>query len=246
MKLSSFLVSCLAVTLLVAPCFGEEDDSRKYNFGIRVDYIPFRMFNTTTATASTTKPIADYVYTGSTTSPKYAFGPVFEMRLTKHLSIGAELAFHHAAYKQVTQIRAGKKDPNAGTDNRQVTTITENTKATYWDIPVLVRYRGLIDRRIVRHVYPLGGITYRRVGNIKTSNEIVNADSTTDYNEKSASVTRTNQIGITAGIGYRFVDELGIKITPEIRFTRWINHTFDGLSYSSSANQAQAGIGITF
>lgn len=246
MKLSSILVSCLAATLLVAPCFGEEDDSRKFNFGIRVDYIPFRMFNTSTATASTTKPIADYIYSGSTISPKYSFGPVFEMRLTKHLSVGAELGFHHAAYKQVTQIRSGKKDPNAGTDNRLVTTITENTKATYWDVPVLLRYRGLIDKRIVRHVYPLAGITYRRVGNIKTSNETVNADSSTDYNEKAAGVAKTNQIGFTAGIGYRFVDELGIKILPEIRFTRWTGHTFNGLSYNSSANQAQAGIGITF
>ena len=246
MKLSSILVSCLAVTLLVAPCFGEEDDSRKYNFGIRVDYIPFKMFNTSSATASTTKPIADYTYTGSTNSAKLAFGPMFEMRLTRHLSVGAELSFHHAKYAQVTQIRSGKKDPNAGTDNRPVTTLTENTKATYWDIPVILRYRGLIDKKIVRHVYPLAGITYRRVGSVKTSNETLNADSSTDYNEKSASVSRGNQIGFTAGIGYRFVDELGIKITPEIRFTRWMNHTFEGLSYSSNQNQAQAGIGITF
>ena len=246
MKLSSILVSCLAVTLLVAPCFGEEDDSRKYNFGIRVDYIPFKMFTTSTATASTTKPIADYTYTGSTNSPKFAFGPVFEMRLTKHLSVGAELSYHHAKYGQLTQIRSGKKDPNAGTDNRPVTTITENTKATYWDVPVIVRYRGLFDKRILRHVYPLAGITYRRVGDVKTSNEIVNADSSTDYNEKPASVTRGNQIGFTGGIGYRFVDEIGIKITPEIRFTRWMNHTFQGLSYTSYQNQAQVGIGITF
>ena len=111
---------------------------------------------------------------------------------------------------------------------------------------MLVRYRGLIDRRIVRHMYPLAGITYRRVGNIATSLETVNADSSTDYSEKQAAVSRSNQIGFTAGIGYRFVDELGIKILPEIRFTRWMNHTFEGLSYSSSANQAQVGIGITF
>ena len=246
MKLSSILLSCVAVGLLIAPCFGEEDDSRKYNFGIRVDYIPFRMFNTSTATASTTKPIADYTYTGSTSSPKLAFGPVFEMKLTKHLSVGAELSFHRAAYGQVTQIRTGKKDPNAGTDNRPVSTITENTKANYWDFPVLVRYNHIRDSGIFRRFYPLAGITYRHVGRIRTGNAIINADSSTDYNEIPAPVAHSNQIGFTGGIGYRFVDELGIKIVPEIRFTRWMNHSLEGLSYTSSPNQAQAGIGITF
>ncbi len=246
MKLSSILLFCAVATLLVAPCFGEEDDSRKYNFGIRVDYIPFRMFNTSTATASTTSPIADYTYTGSTKSPKIAFGPVFEMRLTKHLSIGGELSFHHAKYAQITQKRSGRKDPNAGTDARPVATFTENTKATYWDIPVIVRYRTLIDKRVVRSFYPLAGVVFRHVGHVSTSNEIVNADASTDYNEIKAKASHGNQIGFTAGIGYRFVDELGIKIVPEIKFTRWMNHTFEGLSYNSNQNQAQVGVGITF
>ena len=246
MKLSSILLFCAVATLLVAPCFGEEDDSRKYNFGIRVDYLPFRMFNTSTATASTTKPIADFVYTGSTKSPKIAFGPVFEMRLTKHLSLGAELSFHHAKYTQVTQVRSGKKDPNAGTDARPVATFTENTRATYWDIPVLMRYHNIRTSSIFGHFYPLAGITFRHVGAINTSNEIINADASTDYNEKKAAASHGNQIGFTGGIGYRFVDELGIKILPEIKFTRWMNHSFEGLSYSSSPNQAQIGVGITF
>ena len=251
MKLSS-IITLVAAGSMAASCYGagalggEEDDSRKFNFGIRVDYIPFRMFNTSTATASTLKPIADYTYTGSTKSPKFAFGPIFEMRLSKHLSIGAELSFHHAAYTQLTQIRSGKKDPNAGTDNRLLATITENTKATYWDVPILVRYRGLRDSGLFKRFYPLAGITYRHVGNVKTSNEFINADASTDYNEKPAAVAHSSQIGFTGGIGYRFVDELGIKIIPEIRFTRWMNHTLEGLSYGSSPNQAQAGLGITF
>ena len=249
MKLSSFLLFLLAAGLLVTPCFadaGEENDSRRYNFGFRVDYIPFRMFNTSTATASTAKPIADYTYTGSTKSQKFAGGPVFEWRLTKHLSVGAELSFHRASYAQVTQIRSGKKDPNAGTDARPVATITENTTANYWDVPILARYRNIRSSGIFKRFYPLAGVTYRYVGRIKTGNQIINADASTDYNEIPATVSRRNQIGFTGGIGFRFVDELGIKVVPEIRFTRWMNHTFDGLSYTSSPNQAQAGVGITF
>jgi len=111
---------------------------------------------------------------------------------------------------------------------------------------LIVRYRNIRDSGVLKRFYPLAGATYRHVGRIKTGNAIVNADASTDYNEIPATPSRHSQIGFTAGIGYRFVDELGIKVVPEIRFTRWINHTFDGLSYISSPNQAQVGVGITF
>ena len=110
--------------------------------------------DTTTTTASTTKPIADYSYTGSSTSSHYTGGPVFEMRLTKHIWVGAELSFHHASYAQVTDIRTGKADPNAGTDNRPLTILTDNSMANYWDIPMLVRYRGLRESGKFKRFYP--------------------------------------------------------------------------------------------
>lgn len=246
MKLSAPLLILFSSAMLVSPCRAEEDDSRKYNFGFRVDYIPLRQFSVSTATASTTKPIADYTYTGSTSSPKLAFGPVFEMRLIRHISVGAELSFHHAEYGQVTMIRTGQKNPAASTDSRPVTTITEASKANLWDIPVLARYHNIRDSGIFKGFYPLAGITYRHVGRIRTGNATVNADSSTAYNEIPAPVAHRNLIGFTGGIGYRFVDELGIKIVPEIRFTHFTTDAFHGLSYRSNPNQAQAGVGITF
>lgn len=230
-----------------AAAFGQgADDGRKLNFGIRVDYIPLRMFDTFSATASTTSPVADYTYRGSSSSPKIAFGPVGEWRLMKHLSLGVELSYHRTEYKQVTEIRSGKKDPNAPTDNRQVTTITDTSRVNNWDIPILARYYGIRKAGIFRRFYPLGGVTIRHTGRVRTGNEIQNADGTTDYNEKSDPVAKAYQFGGTVGIGYRFADELGVKLTPEIRFTRWMGHNIEGRSYRSDQNQAQVGIGITF
>jgi hypothetical protein len=250
MRLSSTFQFFAAAWLLSLPaCFadnGEEDDSRKYNFGLRADFIALKQFDTKTTTASTTKPIADFSYTGSSTSSHYAGGPVFEMRVMKHIWVGAELSFHHASYAQVTDIRTGRADPNAGTDNRPLTILTDNSTANYWDIPMLVRYRGLRESGKFKRFYPLAGATYRHVGRVRTGNDTVNADSSTDYNEIPDVPKRTNLFGFTAGIGFRLVDELGVKIVPEIRFTRWFDQSFQGLSYSSSPNQVQAGLGITF
>lgn len=249
MRLSSIFFSFAATWLLLTPCFADdvtENDTRKFNFGVRADFIALKQFDTTTTTASTTKPIADYTYTGSSTSSHYSGGPVFEMRLTKHIWVGAELAFHHVSYAQVTDIRTGKADPNAGTDNRPLTILTDNSTVNYWDIPMLVRYRGLRQSGRFRRFYPIGGATYRHVGRVRTGNDTVNADGSTAYDETPDVPKKSNLFGLTVGIGYRLVDELGVKVVPEIRFTRWLDHSFQGLAYTSSPNQAQAGIGITF
>ena len=249
MRLSSTLILFAAAWLPLTSCFaddGVEDDSRKFNFGARADFIPLKQFDTSTQTASTVKPIADYTYTGSSSSSHYAGGPVFEMRVTKHIWVGAELSFHHASYAQVTDIRTGKADPNAGTDNRPLTILTDNSTANYWDVPMLVRFHNLRESGKFKRIYPLVGGTYRHIGRVRTGNDTVNADSSTLYNEIPDVPNRTNLFGITGGIGFRLVDELGVKIIPEIRFTRWIGTGFMGQSYSSSPNQASAGIGITF
>jgi hypothetical protein len=249
MRLSSTLILFAAAWLPLTSCFaddGIEDDSRRFNFGARADFIALKQFDTQTQTGSTTQPIADYTYSGSSTSSHYAGGPVFEMRLRKHIWLGAELSFHHASYAQVTDIRTGLADPNLGTDNRPLTILTDNTTANYWDIPILVRFRGLRESGRLKRFYPLVGGTYRHVGRVRTGNDTVNADGSTDYNEIPDVPVHRNLFGFTAGIGFRLVDELGIKVVPEIRFTRWFSDTFNGLSYTSSPNQAQAGIGITF
>jgi hypothetical protein len=52
--------------------------------------------------------------------------------------------------------------------------------------------------------------------------------------------------GLTGGIGAQFVDDFGVKLVPEFRYTRWIQPTFDTLSTFSRKNQFEAIVSITF
>jgi hypothetical protein len=52
-------------------------------------------------------------------------------------------------------------------------------------------------------------------------------------------------IGATVGVGFRFVDEFNIKVTPEIRYTRWNGMTFAQDSTRSPRNQLEVGIGFS-
>ena len=219
---------------------------RRPSLGVRFVYIGSPGFETFGAQQSTTKPIADYTYSASTSKGRLRVSPNLEYRLTPRISLGLEFLFEHAEYKQTTQIRSGTKDPNASTDTRPVTTTTETTRSSYWELPFMARYYRLRRSGILSKAYIAGGAAYRHIGNVRSGTEYQNADGTTDYNEIAATRASTNQVGFGGGIGIRFVDDFRIKITPELRIIRWLGHSFEGPSYRSAPYQYAATLGFSF
>jgi hypothetical protein len=243
--------------LLVAVCWlggaqrlsaqdAPDQPPRRFVYGGRIQYFPLRLFDTSSVTASTTKPIADYTYAGSAHTPRLEFLPSLEYHLLNHVTLGVELLFIHAEYQQITQTRTGTKDPNSSTDTRVPTTLTETTRANYWQLPILARYYGIRKKGLLSRVYVAGGVEFRHVAKIRTGNETSNSDSTTAYNEIPAKAAHTNQAGAVVGLGMRFVDELGVKVSPEVRLTRWQGPAFAGTAYRSTQNQLEVGLGFSF
>ncbi len=230
----------------------QTEHARRLFYGFRVEAFPLKLFQTGSATDSTTKPIADYSYTSGSSSQKAAPVASVIYVLNRRLTINGEFFLHHAKYTQTAVIRTGKKDTNSSTDVRPTITQIETTRANYWVVPVMVQYhripvyKGSWRTRLLSHAYVAGGIEYRHVGRVRTGTDITNADGTTDYNEIAATPSRRNQIGAVLGIGLRFIDDIGIRITPEIRVVHWQGSTFEGPGYRSVPNQAEAGIGFNF
>jgi hypothetical protein len=236
---------------LFAACtlFAQDDSTpaiHRPSIGVRLEYYPLRLYKIDTVYASTTQPIADYTYTASTSKSKFAVSPTIEYRLGKRTSLGAEFHYYNAQYSQKTVVQSGAIDPNSPVDDRKKTTITNTTKADYWDVPLLLHYYGLASHGFFTHGYLSGGVQYRHVGTIHTGNEFSNADGTTNYNEIPADPNHRNQIGFVAGVGLRFVDDFKIKVAPEIRYVRWVGSTFQGPAYRAVENQVEAGLGISF
>jgi hypothetical protein len=80
---------------------------------------------------------------------------------------------------------------------------------------------------------------------VRTTNNTTNADATTENNQIRAQVSKRTLIGATVGVGFRFVDEFSIKVTPEVRYTRWDGLTFGTDSTQSPRNQLEVGIAFT-
>ncbi len=244
--MKTVLLACLLATPQV---FGADDPSpmiRRRSLGFRIEGYANRLFTTRRSETVTTRPVADTTYTGFTPSPKASLAPMAEYRLTNHLSLGLELHYHQAEYQQTTGIISGVKGPNSSNDDRQTTTVKETTRASYWEVPLVVRYCGFRRTGWLNNVYALGGLEWRHVGKIRTGTEFAYADGTTDYNEIPALPNRTNQAGAVGGVGYRIVNTLRMKFTPEIRIVHWQGIAFQGITYRSARNQVELSLGWSY
>ena len=76
---------------------------------------------------------------------------------------------------------------------------------------------------------------------VRTTNNITNADGTLENNQIRAQVSKRTLIGATVGVGFRFIDEFNIKVTPEVRYTRWNGLTFGQDSHPLAAQPTRSG-----
>jgi hypothetical protein len=247
MQIRTLSLLLCTLALAIAPLRGQDSESgRRYSFGVRVDFLESKSFSLSTVTSTVTKPAADYSTTSTSDSSRLDGGITSEVRVWRKFTLGLEAYYHPVQYNQVVSVKAGVAPASGTTDTRVASTYTEATRANYWDFPLLVRYRGIRNSGIFSHVYPLGGIEARYAGNVRTSNTTQLSNGTNSYNEIAAHPAHRTIIGGVVGIGMRFVDPVGLKIMPEIRFIKWQSPTFQGTSYRSLTNQLEAGVGLNF
>jgi len=106
-------------------------------------------------------------------------------------------------------------------------TATENHSASAWEFPLLLKYR--FPGEALRP-YIAGGYSFRSIGDM-------------------ARLNRSGSHGVALGAGL-LLDFKLVKISPEIRYTRWNNDVFSGsaqpVTLKSVKNQAEFLIGFTF
>jgi hypothetical protein len=224
----------------------------RYSFGVRVEYFPERFFQTQYVVLNTTNPIQTSSYFGTSVGSKYTLGLTGEYLMTNRISLGIDFFHHQEEYTQLDQVKSGTIDPNSSYDNRPLTSITQDTRANYWDVPVVARYYGLGFRKPPRglgwlsQTFVLGGITYRHVSGIRTGTSTSLPDSSTSYNEIPVAPNHNNLFGVTGGVGYKLFEYGKFKAMGEARYTRWFQYTFQGPSYESQKNQLEIGLSFTY
>jgi len=222
----------------------------RFAFGFRLRTLPVQPLSVMRDDSLMSTTLADRtaydVNAGtSSRSPSVGGGPSLELRLTRRVRLTGEALFHRLRYERKFDRYSGTDDPATGNDERSHLSITERTKGRLWDFPVLAHYRGLSSSGALSHVWLAAGVAVRSITDIRTANEIRNPDGSGSSDYLAAQPSRRNLVGAVIGVGLRFIDEFNIKITPEIRYTRWSGATFAAGTTRSPKGQLEISIGFT-
>jgi hypothetical protein len=95
-------------------------------------------------------------------------------------------------------------------------------------------------------MYFAGGGAVRNVSHIRTSNLTTLPDGATSSDNIPAVASARNLPGAVVAVGLRFTDDFNIKVTPELRFTRWLGSTFASDSTRTRKDELVVGIALTF
>jgi len=226
-----------------------DSHKQQWAIGFRVRTLPFRSFSTMdngTLLKTTTATSVNYDWNYSTTD--YAFvlggGLTLERQISNRTMVTADLLFTRLRYDQTTNKYWGSDDPTTAADERSHQLTTETTKARLFDLPVLIQ-RNVRQTGILSHLYLAGGATGRMISSVHSATNIVYADGTKGNNTIPAPIARRVLVGGTVGVGLRFIDEFHIKVTPEVRYTRWNGMSMNHESTRSPRNQLEVGIGFS-
>jgi opacity protein-like surface antigen len=186
-------------------------------------------------------PLTDFIDTvnGSRTSitsttNRYIVGPAVELRLPAGFGVEADALYRHFRFN------------SSATLVDAISTLS--TTGSAWEFPILLkkRFMGGPIRPFVA-----AGVSFDKVTGLSQTVSTLSLNRiTTTSNSNPAELKDDFSSGFTIGGGVE-VKALLIRVTPEIRYTRWGTQHFNSIiqpggSVSSNLNQAEFLVGLTF
>lgn len=209
---------------------------RRWGMGVIGSYVyPFKLMNKGAETTSTGATL-----TSASGARPVGGGVAGYYYLTKTLSLNLDFIYRRTGYQATDAM-----------DDTLTTSYFSRTRANYYDFPLLARYHIARYHLLRAPVFMELGPTWRYVDQITTSTTVDttlnSAVTSTCCSEVPDRPAHRSVFGATAGFGLRLLpDEIGVRIVPEIRYTRWLESTFSSGPTMSAHDQAEVLISISF
>lgn len=225
-----------------------QSSERRFTGGITGSFlgfpqVPGKNFTTDNTVDLTTQ----YQTTGAT--DRFGYGLTVQARIVNHFYIDVSGILRQMGYQFTTTVTTTTTSVLNGStfQTTSITSTHEDTHARLIDIPFLVRYYGSPKRpRSPRWFVEVGG-TWRDASNIRTSIDATDASGNVTCCTTTAAVPKhRSTVGAVVGAGIQFVDEFGIHVVPEFRYTHWEAPIFENLSTTGRLNQIEADLSFTF
>lgn len=207
-----------------------------------LDWVPAKQENIISSS-----PVIDSLYSSSPASRRVGFGLTVQVALTERFAVNLGLLRRSVGYKKNSDIYQGVDNPVTAADERTHIVRNEDTRARLFDFPLLIRYYTK-DRHVSgpRGFIQMGPV-FRRVSRIRTA-----VDTTIGTGDRQCCDTtparpdRSTVSGVTAGGGFQLIDQVGIRVVPEVRYTRWMGDTFKSPAVQPMRNQLEGLVSLTF
>lgn len=217
----------------------ESKSLRRFSFGGRVSIVTGDMMSSETIERSTSDPAVTTTISATSKAKRVGGGVTVQFALLDRLAISADVLYRRAGYERsLTRVE--------GTTTTTTTAETESTRADYWDVPVMARFFSRGRGQTGPRPFLAAGLALRHVNGIRTLREVTRADGLSDTYETPAEPVNRNLPGLVVGGGIQLRDDVGFKIAPEVRFTRWFGRSYDDYPVRSMKNQLEVVLGLTF
>jgi opacity protein-like surface antigen len=221
---------------------------RRFSGGVTLEVYGFHQIDGRTFTNYTSTSL-NTQYQTSNASERLGYGLTAQARIRGHFYLNVSGILHRLGYEETTTVSTTTIEVLNGSTYPSISTTSthEDTRSYAIDIPALLRYYGTGKRPgSPRWFLEIGG-EYQMLESIRTSVDAVNSSGTiTGYTYTPATPQRNAIYGPVVGAGIQFTDEFGIHVTPEVRYTRWMESNFNYLSTTGNRQQIEADISITF
>jgi len=191
----------------------------------------------------------------SATTRRYLVGPTVEFRLPQRFAFELDALYQRIGYSKASVLLPAPGSPFATSELYLVDSL--RVRGNSWQFPFLVKYHfkeeGAQPFVDAGPVYRYHSETTIRVRNVSVP---VSGPPTIYSSEgtgvpSSFSIGKQNSAGIALGAGFT-VKGFRMRVSPEIRYTRWFTQPFATVATAfngavhSADNQADVILGITF
>ena len=226
---------------------------RRFSAGAKFVYLPLKALTNQPVSTNVTDNVL-FNAISNPESDRFGYGLTTQVAINNHWAVSVEAFTHKVKYSEFRDINTFIIDPfDMVLLESQLETQEEVTTARLWDIPVLLRYYTKGRRERGPRVFFEGGFIIRNVTNVKSSVGTTFTTTNPDVEDTmdccdTTPITPANSpsLGGTAGMGFQLIDDVGIRVVPGVRYTRWFNNAFDSPPTRSEQHQAEISIALTF
>jgi hypothetical protein len=213
---------------------------RRISAGVTLSVLGFSLVPEGSQVTSTTSPavINEYNTTGASKRP--GPGVTAQAAITGRFAVSGSVLLRRIGYEMATTVTTG------------TTTITTNTKhedtrGRLLDVPVVLRYYSKDRHDPGPRWFVEGGGAFRNLSQARTSIDTTdNSGTNTCCQVGPASPRHRSLRGFVGGAGLQLIDPVGVRVVPEVRYTRWTGDLFNNLTTRTRRDQLEAIISLTF